>query len=114
MSKTAIIVGAGIGGLATAIRLARDGWKVKVLEKKVRVGGKLEGYGEQGFLWDIGPSVVRMPFVLRELFEYAGHDIEDYIELVPLDPACRYFFQDGKTINTWANFHHFQIEVARR
>jgi phytoene desaturase len=114
MSKTAIIVGAGIGGMATAIRLALDGWSVKVLEKNVRVGGKLDCYSEKGFIWDVGPSLITMPFVLRELFESAGHDVEDYVDLIPVDPSSRFFFPDGKVINTWSNFHLFQIEVARR
>jgi phytoene desaturase len=114
MSRTAVIVGAGLGGLATAIRLARDGWSVKVLEKNSRVGGKLDFYSDQGFLWDVGPSLVTMPFVLRDLFDYAGQDIEHYLDLVPVDPVCRYFYPDGKIFNTWANFHHFQIEAARR
>ena len=114
MSKTAIIIGAGIGGMATAIRLARDGWSVKVLEKNSRVGGKLDCYSEHGFLWDVGPTLITMPFVLRELFEYAGHELEDYLDLLPIDPVCRYFFPDGKVVNSWSNFHHFQIEVARR
>lgn len=114
MGKTAVIIGAGLGGMATAIRLARDGWKVKVLEKNSRVGGKLDFYSDKGFLWDVGPSLVTMPFVLRDLFDYAGQDIENYIDLVPMDPVCRYFYPDGKVFNAWANVHHFQIEVARR
>jgi phytoene desaturase len=114
MSKTAIVIGAGLGGMASAIRLARDGWKVKVLEKNSRVGGKLDCYSDQEFLWDVGPSVINMPFVLRELFEYAGHEIEDYIELVPVDPMGRYFFPDKKTINFWSDSHLLQIEIARR
>jgi len=114
MDKTAIVIGAGLGGMATAIRLARQGWQVKVLEKNTRVGGKLDCHCDHGFLWDMGPSTITMPFVLRELFEYAGHDIEDYLELIPVDPVCRYFYPDGKVVNTWSNYHHFQIEVARR
>ncbi|MBI4026427.1 MAG: phytoene desaturase [Verrucomicrobia bacterium] len=114
MAQTAIIIGSGLGGMATAIRLARDQWKVKVLEKNSRVGGKLDCHSKEGFLWDVGPTLVTMPFVLRDLFEYAGHDIEDYLELLSVDPVCRYFYPDGKVINAWANFHHFQIEVARR
>ncbi len=114
MAKMAIIVGAGLGGMATAIRLARHGWKVAVLEKNVRVGGKLDCYTEQGFLWDVGPSQITMPFALRELFEYVGHDMENYLELMPIDPMCRYFYPNGTTINAWTDFHHFKIEVARR
>lgn len=114
MAQTAIIIGAGLGGLATAIRLARDGWKVKVLEKTTAVGGRLHCHVEQGYLWDVGPLLLTIPFVLRELFKHAGHDLEDYLELVPLDPVCRHFFPDGKVLNTWANPHLFQIEIARR
>jgi len=113
MAKTAIIIGAGLGGMATAIRLAHAGWKVKVLEKNMRVGGKLSCAGENGFLWDVGPSLITMPFVLRDLFEAIGHDMEHYLELVPLNPICRYFFPDGKVLNAWADQHHFQIELAR-
>lgn len=114
MEKTVIVIGAGLGGMATAIRLAKDGWNVRLIEKNVKVGGKLDHLSMDGFSWDVGPSVIMMPFVLRELFDYAGHDLEHYVELTAIDPITRYFFADGKTMNTWSNFHHFQIEVARR
>ena len=78
-----------------------------------RVGGKLSCASEAGFLWDIGPSLMTMPFILNDLFEAAGHDINDYLELTPLNPICRYFFPDGKVMNAWSNHHHFQIELAR-
>jgi phytoene desaturase len=114
MPKTAIIIGAGLGGMATAIRLAREGWSVKILEKNVRVGGKLTCVNEAGFLWDAGPSLVTMPFLLRDLFEVAGQDIDNYLELLPMDPVCRCFFPGGKAMNAWSNLHHFRIELARR
>ncbi|MDD2706758.1 MAG: phytoene desaturase family protein [Verrucomicrobiae bacterium] len=114
MPKTAIIIGAGLGGMATAIRLAREGWDVKVLEKNSRVGGKLTCASEAGFLWDVGPSVVNMPYLIKDLFDFAGQDIDNYLELVSLDPIRRCFFSGQKTMNAWANEHHFRIELARR
>lgn len=113
-SKTAIVVGAGLGGMASAIRLRRAGWKVVVLEKNMRVGGKLDCHAAGGFLWDIGPTVVTLTPVLTELFEHAGQRLEDYLELVPVDPMCRSFFADGKVLNSWANGHLFKIEIARQ
>ncbi|MCC7517782.1 MAG: phytoene desaturase [Verrucomicrobiae bacterium] len=113
-SPTALVVGAGLGGMASAIRLRRAGWKVTVLEKNTRVGGKLDRHAAEGFLWDVGPTAVTLTPVLTELFEHAGQRLEDYLELTPVDPICRSFFPDGKVLNTWSKAHLFQIEIARR
>lgn len=113
-SKSAIVIGAGLGGLASAIRLRRAGWKVTVLEKNMRIGGKLDCHAAGGFLWDIGPTTVTLTPVLDELFEHAGQRLENYMELVPVDPICRNFFPDGKVLNTWTNAHLFKIEIARQ
>jgi phytoene desaturase len=113
-AKSAIVIGAGLGGLASAIRLRRAGWKVTVLEKNMRAGGKLDCHAAHGFLWDVGPSTVTLPPILTELFEHAGQRLEDYIELIPSDPICRNFFSDGKVLNTCADDHLFKIEIARQ
>jgi phytoene desaturase len=111
---SALVIGAGLAGMASAIRLQRAGWKVTVLEKNMRVGGKLDCHAAGGFLWDVGPTVVTLTPVLTELFEHAGQRLEDYLELLPVDPTCRNFFPDGKVLNTWARPHLFQIEIARQ
>ncbi|MEI6043588.1 MAG: phytoene desaturase family protein [Chloroflexota bacterium] len=94
--KKIVIIGAGMGGLATAIRLAVAGCSVEVFEKNERTGGKLNLLEKGGFRWDTGPSLVTMPFVYRELFAMAGRKLEDYAKLIPIEPICRYFYPDAQ------------------
>ncbi|MEI7555355.1 phytoene desaturase family protein [Candidatus Chlorohelix sp.] len=92
---TVTIVGGGMGGLATAIRLAATGHKVQIFEKNAQVGGKLNLMEKEGYRWDTGPSLITMPFVYDDLFRVAGRDFKDYVELVPVEPITRYFYPDG-------------------
>src|SRR5271167_84076 len=95
MSKKILVVGAGLGGLAAAIRLARAGHGVEVWEKNAEPGGKLKELRVDNFRWGTGPSLLTMPYVLRELFAAAGERMEDHLELVRLEAACRYFWTDS-------------------
>lgn len=108
-----IIVGAGLGGLAAAIRLAVRGHRVLVLEKNERVGGKLNLIQEQGYTFDTGPSLLTMPWVLRELFEVAGRRLEDYLSLEQVEPTCRYFWPDGARFDAWQRLPQLVQEIAR-
>jgi phytoene desaturase len=110
--KRIMIIGAGLGGLATAIRLARAGHAVEVWEKNDAPGGKLRELRRDGFSWGTGPSILTMPHVLRELFADAGERIEDHLTLVRLDSCCRYFWTDGTVIDEDAAFWR-RPEVAR-
>ncbi len=110
-SQQILVVGAGLGGLAAAIRLARAGHEVEVWEKNAAPGGKLKALQQEGFTWGTGPSLLTMPYVLRELFAAAGERMEDHLELIRLDSACRYFWTDGKVIDEDAAFW-LQPEVA--
>jgi diapolycopene oxygenase len=98
-SKTALIVGAGLGGLSAAATLAVQGFKVEVIEKNDKIGGKLNVVKKDGFLFDMGPSILTMPQYFRALFTAAGKDMKDYVEIVPLDPHWRNFFEDGQIID---------------
>ncbi len=89
-----VVVGAGVGGLAAAARLATLGHEVTVCEAGPSVGGKLGLYEREGFRFDTGPSLVTMPHVLRALFDDTGGWPAD-LELVPLDPVARYRFAGG-------------------
>ena len=112
MSHKILVIGAGLGGLAAAIRLARAGHTVEVWEKNGEAGGKLKELRIDDFRWDTGPSLLTMPHVLRELFTAAGERLEDHLELVRLDSACRYFWTDGTVIDEDASFWS-QPEVAK-
>jgi phytoene desaturase len=90
-----VVVGAGLGGLAVAARLAAAGHAVTVVEQAEAVGGKLGWYARDGHAFDTGPSLVTMPQVYRDLFAATGAPLEEAVDLVGLDPAVEYRFADG-------------------
>jgi phytoene desaturase len=102
--KRILVIGAGLGGLAAAIRLARAGHAVELWEKNGAAGGKLQELRDGGFSWGTGPSLLTMPQVLRDLFAAAGEPIEDHLTLTRLDSCCRYFWTDGTVIDEDAAF----------
>jgi phytoene desaturase len=89
MSKTAVIVGGGFGGLATACLLAKGGYRVTVLEKNEQLGGRAGQLKATGFTFDTGPSWYLMPDVFEHFFALMNEDISDHIELVRLSPSYR-------------------------
>jgi len=93
--SSAVIVGAGLGGLSTAIRLAAKGWRVTVYEKNEMPGGRMSTVSSGGFTWDCGPTLIMMPEVLHELWACAGRRLEDYVDLVRVDPYYRVAFEAG-------------------
>lgn len=94
-----IVIGAGIGGLSAAIRLAAAGRRVLVLERNHRVGGKMSEITDAGFRFDTGPSVITMRPVFEELFTSAGRSLQDYLTLLPVEPLTRYFYPDGSRLD---------------
>lgn len=87
-----VVVGAGIGGLAVAARLATTGHSVLVCEQADDVGGKLASFSRDGFTFDTGPSLLTLPAVYRDLFTKTGGPLEDSVDVVAVDPAFRYRF----------------------
>ena len=114
MSKKIIIIGSGIAGLSTALRLSRKGFDVKVLEKNSYLGGKIAEINENGFRFDTGPSLFTMPELLDELRDKAKIDKTSNFEYLKLKLACRYFFNDGTLINGYSDKHMFAIEAANK
>ena len=111
--KSIIIVGAGIGGLSAAIRLASQGHRVTILERQAQVGGKLNHIQMDGFSFDTGPSLITMPYVLEDLFQSAQRNLKDYLDLIPLDITCRYFYHDGLILNAWRDHERLAQEFAQ-
>lgn len=95
--KTAIIVGSGIAGIASSIRLAVKGYEVKVFEKNAYAGGKLSVFEQEGYRFDAGPSLFTMPQFVEELFVLAGKKTKDYFEYIKHDTTCHYFWNDRTT-----------------
>jgi len=94
-SKTAVVVGAGFGGLALAIRLQAQGVQTTLLEKRDKPGGRAYVYEDQGFVFDAGPTVITDPSALEELFAAAGKRMTDYVEMLPVSPFYRLCWEDG-------------------
>ncbi len=90
-----VVVGSGFGGLAAAVRLQVQGHDVTLLDKRDKPGGCAYVYAQDGFTFDAGPTVITAPWMIRELFELAGRDPDDYVSLIPVDPFYRIFFPDG-------------------
>jgi phytoene desaturase len=90
-----VVVGSGFGGLAAAVRLQARGHAVTLVEKRDKPGGRAYVYQRDGFVFDGGPTVITAPWMIRELFELAGRDPDDFLRLEPLDPFYRIFFADG-------------------
>jgi len=93
-----IVIGAGVGGLATAARLAVRGHDVTVLEQSARAGGKLHTYRRDGFAFDTGPSLFTLPAVYRDLFLKTGGPLEEAVDLQPVEPGFGYHFADGSEV----------------
>lgn len=107
----ALVVGGGLGGLAGALRLRAAGARVTLVEKNAVCGGKAAEIRDQGYRWDVGPSLLTLPDVLADLFAACGTRLEDHLELVRISPVCRYFWPDGATLYEDEAFFR-QPEVA--
>lgn len=103
MKQSVNIVGAGIAGLATAIRLASRGHHVTVFEQTDRAGGKLKSFGWEGFRWDTGPSLFTLPDLVDELYILAGEEMKTSIRTKKLDVIARYFYEDGNILNAFGD-----------
>jgi phytoene desaturase len=109
--KSAIIVGAGVGGIATAARLAQAGYQVTVFEKTNRPGGRMSIVKQRGFTFDTGPSLFLMPATYRATYADLGERMEDYLDLIRIDPTYRIHFHDGSTIDLTGDLEHMRDQL---
>ncbi len=110
----AIVIGSGIGGIATSIRLAIQGYRVTVYEANSYPGGKLTAFEKDGYRFDAGPSLFTLPNLVEELFELAGEDPKTQFKFKKKDVACEYFWKDGTQLTAWADPSQFAEEVEEK
>ncbi len=111
--KRLAIIGAGLGSLSAAIRLANAGFDVDVFEQNDDAGGKAGSLVFNGFRFDTGPSLLTMPNVLKELFNECGENLQDHIHLKKLDVICKYFYPDGAVVNAFSDINQFGKDIER-
>jgi len=111
-SQKAIIIGAGIAGLATSIRLQSAGFEVDVFEMNSYPGGKLTEFSENGYRFDMGPSLFTMPQFVDELFLVAGKSSNDYFSYKKKKTVCHYFYKDGTRFQASADQDEFSQKAA--
>ncbi len=108
-----VIIGAGMGGLAAALRLRHMGFDVTVIEKQKRPGGRSNVLQEQGFRVDIGPTILVMKETFEETYRAIGQDINQRIKFVPLDPNYRIYYHDGMYIDLYNSMAKLAAECER-
>lgn len=111
MKKIAII-GSGFGGLSAGIRLRAAGYDVTIFEKNTHVGGHAYPLAKNGYLFDMGPSLITAPEVIEEIFNAAGKKLSDYLELIPLDPFYRIYYHDKSYIDYVADGERMKAQMA--
>ncbi len=112
--KQCAIIGSGVAGLAAAIRMRNKGFAVTVYEANTFPGGKLSSESQNGYRFDMGPSVFTMPHFADELFILSGKNPRDYFSYEKLDPVYRYFFEDGKVLDAYHGRERFSEEMAKQ
>jgi phytoene desaturase len=110
---TVLTIGAGIGGLCSAARLAANGLKVKVLEKNSHAGGRCDQIIRDGHVFDTGPTLMLMPHIYAETFASLGERMEDYLELKRVDPTYRIHFDDGSSLDLTSNLNSMQSQLEQ-
>lgn len=110
----AVVIGAGFGGLALAIRLQSAGYATVLLEKRDKPGGRAYVYQDQGFTFDAGPTVITDPGCLAELFTLSGRKLSDYIELMPITPFYQLRWDDGSTFDYVNDQAELDRQIAAR
>ena len=107
------VIGAGLGGLSAAISLRAAGYEVEIFEKNPQIGGKLNVLEKDGFTFDLGPSIFTLPQFFRDLFARAGRNMDDYVQLDPVTPHWRNFFEDGLVLDLYQEDEPMRRELDK-
>jgi phytoene desaturase len=111
--QTALVAGAGFGGIAAALRLRAKGYEVHLIDRCPRLGGRGQVFEKEGFRHDAGPTVLTAPQLFEELFALFGKSMADYITLVQPDPWYRFYYDDGETFDYGPTEEATEAEIAR-
>ncbi len=114
MTKKAFIIGSGIAGIASAIRLAVKDFQVEVFEANSYPGGKLSEIRIGDYRFDAGPSLFTLPELVEDLFQLAGKNPKAYFDYEKLNVTCRYFWEDGTRLNAYSDLNQFAEEVQTK
>lgn len=109
-----LIVGGGLAGLSCSVELASLGARVTLVEKNAHLGGKMNVLSEGGFTFDMGPTILTLPQVLRGIIRRTGRKVEDYINLINLVPQWRCHYEDGTVIDLLANINEFAAKLDQQ
>jgi phytoene desaturase len=108
-----VVIGAGFGGLAAALRLQTAGFAVTVIEARAQPGGRASQFKSQGYTFDMGPTLLTLPHLLEELWQLAGRDMREDLDLVELSPFYRLLLRDGRVFDAWGKATQDEAAIAR-
>ena len=112
-SDHVVVVGAGLAGLSTALRLAGAGRQVTIIERESFPGGRNGLLNKSGYAFDTGPTVLTMPDLISDALACVGEKLEDWLELMPLQPLYRAFYHDGSQLDVHANTAAMEAEIEK-
>ncbi|MFM7985816.1 MAG: NAD(P)-binding protein, partial [Candidatus Fonsibacter sp.] len=113
MPDSAVVIGAGFGGIASAIRLRAMNYNVTLIEKNSDLGGRARTFYKNGYTFDAGPTVITAPYLLDELFSLFKKDIKDYVKIIPLKIWYQFIFSDLSKFNYTGNHNENLKEISK-
>ncbi len=113
MTYRIAVVGGGLAGCAAAVKLAHAGHQVTLFEKNAHLGGKMKAFEKNGYTFDMGPTIITKPDVIKRLFYDIDRNPDDYLQMVDLDPQWRAFFSDGSSIDLYSSLQKMTAELLR-
>ena len=113
VDQQTVVIGSGLGGLTAACTLAARGHRVTVIERNDWIGGKAMVLEEDGFRFDMGPTILTLPSVLRKVFSEADRNVDDYLDLIRLDPQWRCFFSDGNQFDLVESVDEMKVNLQK-
>ena len=114
MPDSAVVIGAGFGGIASAIRLRAMNYNVTLIEKNSDLGGRARTFYKNGYTFDAGPTVITAPYLLDELFSLFKKDIKDYVKIIPLKIWYQFIFSDLSKFNYTGNHNENLKELCEK